>query len=186
MGDCWEEVRKLPQTGDKIAMMQDETIVCISPSSWFSVWRNRQQVMSRLAKQIRIVFVQPRDKKNVDSDIPHNIHILFAPWLFPFMSRFLPEFILCWTTPFIVKLNNFILSRYLRKKLSQIGIVKPILWIYDPLVVGILGHMNEKLSCWHVHDETSDFPFNRKISKTTHFNEEGLIEIFGCCLKNLN
>ena len=153
-------------------MIRGETIVCISPTSWFDIWRNRQQVMSRLAQQNRIVFVQPRDQKNADSDIPPNIDILFAPREFPFMSRYLPEFLLRWTIPFIVKLNNFILYRYLKIKLSQLGIVEPILWIYDPLRVGTLGHLNEKLSCWHVHDETSEFPFKRKIAKNIHSCEE--------------
>ena len=153
-------------------MIRGETIVCISPTSWFDIWRNRQQVMSRLAQQNRIVFVQPRDQKNADSDIPPNIDILFAPREFPFMSRFLPEFLLRWTTPFVVKLNNFILSRYLKKKLSQLGIVEPILWVYEPLYVWLLGNLGEKLTCWHVHDETSEFPFNLKIANIIHSCEE--------------
>ena len=157
-------------------MIQDETIVCISPTSWFDIWRNRQQVMSRLAKQNRIIFVQPSDKKNVNSNIPYNIDILFTPWLFPFMSRFMPESILQWTTPLIVKLNNFILCRFLKRKLYLLGIVEPILWIYDPLYVGLIGHINEKLSCWHVHDEISEFPFNRKITKTIYYCEKLLGE----------
>lgn len=166
MGESRRSVGRLSEAGAEKTMIQDEIIVCVSPTSWSDIWRNRQQVMSRFAKQNHIIFVQPHEKnKNDELSTPSNVTLLNAPRPIPFGSRFIPEFLLRWTSRLIVKLNNFLLRRFLQRRLLEFGVVAPILWLYDPLHVRLLGHLDEKLTCWHVHDETSKFPFNQKIAK---------------------
>ena len=41
----------------KVQPMQDETILCLSPRLWNYLWRDTQQIMSRLASDNRVVFV---------------------------------------------------------------------------------------------------------------------------------
>ena len=40
--------------------MQGETILCISTRRWHSLWRNTQQIMARLARDNRVIFVEPQ------------------------------------------------------------------------------------------------------------------------------
>lgn len=47
--------------GSKSAViLKDETILCFSPNKWNDPWRNRQQVMSRLAKHNKVIFIEPQ------------------------------------------------------------------------------------------------------------------------------
>ena len=155
-------------------MIRGETIVCLSPTPWGGIWRNRQHVMSRLAARNRVIFVEPYGTSVVGTMPPAGVALLSTPRSLPVGGRFLPTSVLRWTAPVVVAVNARLLVRLLRERLRQLGLTAPILWLYDPLHVGLVGRLNEKLVCWHVHDETSEFPGNRRI-KTTIRNCERVL-----------
>ena len=41
-------------------MISGETILCFAPDPWDDIWRNRHQIMSRLARQNLVIYVEPR------------------------------------------------------------------------------------------------------------------------------
>ena len=41
-------------------MIEGETILCFAPEKWGHIWRNRHQIMSRLARRNQVLFVEPR------------------------------------------------------------------------------------------------------------------------------
>lgn len=155
-------------------MVRGETILCLSPSSWFSLWRNRQQIMSRLATHNIVLFVEPqRDSEyGIVRDRTRRLRHLVAPGIqqvrenlwaiepppsFPFgiFSSNLAR----WITP----VNNYILTKVLRHAMRLLQVRAPILWLYYPWHVGLVGRFDEKLVCYHVYDELADYPFHRRL-----------------------
>jgi glycosyltransferase involved in cell wall biosynthesis len=59
--------------------------------------------------------------------------------------------------------NNAVLARCIRRAMACLGVRAPILWLYHPWHVGLVGRFGEKLVCYHVHDEIADYPSNRPI-----------------------
>ena len=41
-------------------MPSDQTIICLAPDPWEGLWRNRHQIMTRLARRHDVVYVEPR------------------------------------------------------------------------------------------------------------------------------
>ena len=37
-----------------------ETIICFAPDPWEGLWRNRHQIMTRLARRNTVIYVEPR------------------------------------------------------------------------------------------------------------------------------
>ena len=161
-------------------MINDETIICISPSSWFSLWRNRQQIMSRLARNNRVLFVEPqRDPdlgtwlsiRNRISNIfsPHiesisaNMTLLHPPPSLPFGGAILSPRILHFIIPLIVKMNCWLLTNSIRQALRKMKVENHILYVWEPFQLDLIGKFGEKLVCYHVYDEISDFIGNKRI-----------------------
>ena len=41
-------------------MLSGETIICMAPDPWEGLWRNRHQIMTRLARRNTVLYVEPR------------------------------------------------------------------------------------------------------------------------------
>ncbi len=154
--------------------MKGETILCLSPSSWYSLWRNRQQIMSRLAMHNVVLFVEPQ--RNSEYGIvqdrarrlrqlvaPHiqqvreNLWIIEPPPSLPF-GIFSSNLARC-----ITPINNRILAKVLHHAMRLLEVRAPILWLYYPWHAGLVGRLDEKLVCYHVYDELGDYPFHRHL-----------------------
>lgn len=175
-------------------MLKGETILCISPTSWLSLWRNRQQIMSRLVQKNCVVFVEPQrtlaeppaKRNKCFQEVCGNLEIIEPPAALPFGASVLPTAVLRLLSPAIVKINNSRLTSFLKKYIRTRQICNPILWLYDPLHVGLVGKLGEKLVVYHAHDDTSIFPFNFKIKQVIVQNRRRLLGranvVFECSL----
>jgi GT2 family glycosyltransferase len=160
--------------------MKGETIICVAPRTWNSLWRESQQIMSRMAKKNRVLYFEPgRDVReplfkamwrNVGHTFtlrPHsigeNLTLIPSPSRIPIGRRYLPKPILKITTPLVVKLNAKILIRHIRKAMRSFQVQNPILWLYSPYHVDLVDKFDEKLSCYHNYDEFTDFIYNKRI-----------------------
>src|SRR5688572_12856214 len=101
--------------------MQGETILCIEPSSrWHSLWRDSQQIMSRIAAHNRVLFFEPgrNHEKSAIAEMVRNFSNFFmlrswkeqeklfvipTPSSLPQMRRHLPRSVLQITMPLIIK-----------------------------------------------------------------------------------
>ncbi len=161
--------------------MLGETFLCIAPRLWDSLWRESQQIMSRLAEHNRVLYFEP----GRDYDRPHlsemrrnlpnlfalrtrslhkNLIIIPTPPTLPIASRHLPASVLRVTLPLTERINANTLTRHVRWAMKEFGVEEPILWLNgaSPELVGKFG---EKLSCYYNYDEFAEFAQNSHIKE---------------------
>jgi glycosyltransferase involved in cell wall biosynthesis len=161
--------------------MQDETILCISTCAWDSLWRDRQQIMSRIARQNRVLFFEPGRNPELPlgaslrSTLPYygvkrwqrrgdNLLVIPTPSSIPYARRHLPHAVQQMTLPAIASLNAAVLIRHIRWFMAELDVTDPILWLYEPRHVGLIGQFGEKLVCYFNYDEYANFVENQRIS----------------------
>jgi len=161
-------------------LMQGETIVCVAPRIWDSLWRNTQQIMSRIAAHNRVLYFEPGH----NPDRPHwselqrnwsnlfklqiqeshrNLMVIPTPPCLPYLRRHLPCSMLHITTPVLVHINAHMLRQHILRAMRRLGVSRPILWLYEPFHADLVGRLGEKLACYYNYDETADFAGNERI-----------------------
>ena len=141
-------------------------IVCIASSSWDSMWVNSQHLMSRLARANRVLYVNntglrmpgpsAADLRKIGQRLRNfsrgvrqpqeNLHLV-SPIVVPLHGVRAVE-----------RLNGEILARYLRRHLRKLGMARPVLWIFLPTGLGLLGRLDESLVVYHCVDKYSENP----------------------------
>jgi len=148
-------------------MITGYDILCFAPGPWDDIWRNRHQIMSRLARANRVLWVEPwpnlwptlhrlrketllqsfaslRGPRLLQVDV--NLHVYQpATWLLRSNGQVLGA---CTQTACMA---------LLRRVLRRLGFRSPILWLFLPDMEVFLGRFNEKLSIYHVVDDYSSY-----------------------------
>jgi len=162
--------------------MQNETIICVAPRDWFGLWKEAQSIMSRLAEKNQVLYFDPgRDsQKSVllelldnfpnylvfrKQEVKKNLTVISTPSSLPLIRRYLPHAVLKITMPIAVKYNSRILINKIRKTMKILGVKTPILWLYSPYHVDLIGKFNEKMVCYYNYDEFSAFLHNNRIKE---------------------
>jgi glycosyltransferase involved in cell wall biosynthesis len=160
--------------------MKGETIVFAAPRTWDSLWRESQQIMSRIAQQNRVFYFEPgRDVSGVTlaelrRTLPSffslpvrkehdNLFIIPTPTTLPVVRQRLPEAVLRKTAPRVYQINNRILTRHIRRVMQAFDIDHPLLWLSSPFNAELAGKFGEKLVCYFNYDDVHDFTQNRRI-----------------------
>lgn len=160
--------------------MEGETIVCMATRRWHSLWRSTQQIMSRMAKQNRVLYFEPglnpdrpdwvemwRNWPNYFTlraePLQENLIVVQTPSSLPLMRRRLPRSLLRFIVPWATKINARILARHIRWAEERFHVEAPILWLYSPTHADLVGKCGEKLTCFFVYDEYPDFVHNSRI-----------------------
>ncbi len=152
-------------------VLSGETILCFAPDPWAGLWRNRHQIMTRLAKQNTVVYVEPRmylgeALRRVRSGklgwkdlraprLTHerdNLYIYRDPPYAPYAGRMSGG-----------PLTRLIRVRALRRALRSLrgdnaSPARPVLWLLRPFHADQIGLYGEKLVVYQVTDEYSGFP----------------------------
>lgn len=173
-------------------MIKDKDIICISTSDWETPYGSRQQIMSILAKNNRILYVEPQLSV---------LHILKNPirglkriirWLRGiskkegFLYIYTPMPVLPFTNYSILinRINQKILAISLRRITKRVGFPHPILWIYTVNSILLLGQMNESLSIYYCIDDFRSEIAIEKRRAVLSFLEDNLLKkadiIFTC------
>lgn len=144
------------------AVLTDETIVCFAPEPWDGLWRNRHQLMTRLARRNRVLWVEPR---------PYLVHVQQA-----LRSGRTAPFTLALARPRRVRDQLYVLRtplwlplsgrsplreatawgrrQLLRHAVHQLGTTRPpILWLFRPDQADVTGQLGERLLIYHAVDE---------------------------------
>ncbi len=167
-------------TRDGSARMEGQTILCVETRIWRSMWRDGQQIMSRLAADNRVIVFEPgrnpdrrhstemlRNFPNFLSLHPERLHdnliLVPTPSCLPYAARHMPRPVLQVTAPWVARLNSWILIRQIRWAMRALDVQDPILWLYDPRQTDLLGKFGEKLACYFNYDEQADFAHNHRI-----------------------
>ena len=143
-------------------------------------WHNTQQVGVRLSDRNRVLFVErplsvfglvkvPSYIWNLIRGIRRkgpNLFVILPPKLLPSKTNL----------GLIGRINMFPVLALVRMAKRKIGLSNPILWVYDPEYVRLLGKLGERLSVYSCVDEISSFPQYRKKKKEIVEEEIRLIE----------
>ena len=122
-------------------------IVCLATSPWYPIPTRKQQVMSRV-EDAEILYFDPsitylaplKDKlarpklkayKQAGEEIKPGLTVYALPPVLPFFNKF----------RFINKLNQKRIARYIRKRMKQHGMEKPVLWVYSPVTADCVDHI---------------------------------------------
>lgn len=160
--------------------MRNQTILCISNRAWDSMWGESQKIMSRMARENRVLFFEPGRSVNrpIISEfrknwfnffqvkarrLCENLIIVPGPPEIPIGRQHLPRSILRKTVPLTVIFNAQNVARHVRRTIAEFAVRNPILWLYSPYHCELPGKFGEKLSCYHNYDEFPDFITNTRI-----------------------
>ncbi len=143
-----------------------ETILCFAPDPWEGLWRNRHQIMTRLARSNTVLYIEPRmylretwrrwragQISPADLHRPALVHLQDGLWLYrdpvyaPFAGPRSGGPVTAWMR-----------QAALRAALNRLGAGAPILWLLRPVHADQIGRYGEKLVVYHVTDEYSCFP----------------------------
>ena len=170
--------------------MQRETILCIATADWNSLWRPIHQIMSRFVPQKRVIYFDPgrNPERSVMSEmldnlpnywtlrpkvVRENLIVIPTPSSLPHARRFLPRSVLRVTMPMVIKFNSRILIRHILRTMEALNIRSPILWLYSPYQIDLIGEFGEKLTCYHNYDEFANFTQNSRIRELIrHLDDE--------------
>lgn len=154
-------------------------IICIFGSHWYSLWQRSQQIISRLARNNRVLYVEhPRDffstfrdfrRKRINllqiskyKKITNDI-FLHSP-VVPISFRKYPSF---------NKLNLFYINLKIKSLIKELNFKNVILFCYTPFCQYFISRFNEILSCYDCYDEFSDVP--KKLSRIIIDEENKLL-----------
>lgn len=154
--------------------MKDETFLCVSTRRWNSLWRNTQQILSRIAVQNRVIYFEPgrdpdgkvipeflRNLSNfwaLDIEEAHpNVFVVKMPSTLPAGGRYLPRYVSRFWLPVVSRINSWIIGLQIQRVIAKFEITTPVLWLYSAGTSSLVGKFGEKLSCYYNYDEGSEF-----------------------------
>jgi glycosyltransferase involved in cell wall biosynthesis len=148
-------------------MIEGHDILCFAPGPWDDIWRNRHQIMTRLARANRVLYIEPwpelrptlrqwREGRLSWADL-HGPRLrkvrdasrlyVYSPALWaPRATRF----------PLSVA-TDAIYMGFLRRVLKGLRFQSPILWLFLPEMEIFVGRFDEKLVIYHIVDEYAGY-----------------------------
>ncbi|MHB8170623.1 MAG: glycosyltransferase [Thermincolia bacterium] len=158
-------------------MLEREDIVCISSVDWDPIWTRKQQVMSRLPRSNRILYVEPPITLLSSFKDPamwkkwgmwllgmrilrENFYLYSPPVILPFGNKY----------RFINRVNQWWVNLFLKRVIKKLEFKKPILWTYMPNTADQLKGIDYKMLVYDCVDEHSEY--TGLIDKTTMLEME--------------
>ena len=150
-------------------MLSGETILCYAADPWVGSWRNRHQIMTRLARDNTVLYVEPRIYLGETVRRLRDGRLRLADLRRPLAERYRDGLWIYhdpYYAPFAGRLSGGPLTARLRqaaarRTLRRLGTAAPILWLLRPYQMDQIGRYGEKLVVYHVTDEYSAFPQER-------------------------
>lgn len=144
-----------------MSSLSGQSILCFAPGPWRDMWRNRHQIMVRLARDNTVLWVEPRLSLRHTlrqlpqlkrSLAPHLEHVRDGLYVFHNPAA-LPA-----NAPLGAgAVSSAMYQTAIRRAMEQAGMSHPILWLYLPEMADIIGEYGERLVVYHVVDEYSAY-----------------------------
>ncbi|MCF6153671.1 MAG: glycosyltransferase family 1 protein [Candidatus Brocadia sp.] len=149
-------------------MINDENIICISWLVWDSIPLVMHQMMTRLARHNRVLFVDPPVAYS-------NLIIRPSLWKDRLKKTFLwlrgvhqinDNMYVYYPPPLLLQyghyknadsLNQSLITSAIAKTARRLGFTDPIVWIYHPYAINPRGEFGEKLVCYDCNDDVGFF-----------------------------
>jgi glycosyltransferase involved in cell wall biosynthesis len=139
-------------------------IVTLSTQDWNDLWTRKQRFMLQFARQgNRVLYVEtqyhwvtyirqfPKQWRRFylfllgPREVEPNLYVLTPPILLPAFQVF----------PFIAKINNFVLSIFLKATLRKVEFDRPILWLYSHFNHSLIKTLGCQKALYECVDEFS-------------------------------
>ncbi len=145
-------------------MINGESFVYFGPEPWQSMWRNRHQLMSRLAAANRVVYVDPRPYVDeVLAGLRHRaltwaglcaggIQPAAGPAAAVSVYR-TPRCAAVGGPPPVRAVTHWLRRQGLRRALAQAGLARPIVWISTPAQFDARFDLPARLRVYHIVDD---------------------------------
>ncbi|MFZ5648383.1 MAG: glycosyltransferase [Bacillota bacterium] len=140
-------------------------IICIGPVDWEPIWNRSQQLMSRLPRSNRILYVEPpatllsafKDRSlwfkwwqwmKGARRKTENIYLYTPPVILPFGNMY----------PWVNRINQIWLLLFVGGVARRLGFKKPIVWTYLPNTLTMSRGLKPSAVIYDCVDEHSEFP----------------------------
>ena len=146
-------------------MIEGQDILCFAPGPWDDIWRNRHQIMARLSRANRVLYVEPwsylRDVVRQVRAGSLSWRELGGPYLAQVNSNLYVYRPAKWAprearAP-IRPLTQALQLGLLRRTLKTLGFRQPLLWLFLPDMGVYVGQFDERLVIYHMVDEYSGY-----------------------------
>jgi glycosyltransferase involved in cell wall biosynthesis len=149
-------------------MLNNENIICISWLLWDSIPLVMHHMMRRLAKNNRILFVDPPvaySNLAISPSLFKNHYKKTVKWL-QGVRRADENLYVYYPPPIMLQyghfkiiddFNQFITTKAIHKIADRLGFTRPILWIYHPYAINLKYWFNQKLVCYDCNDDVGFF-----------------------------
>jgi glycosyltransferase involved in cell wall biosynthesis len=142
-------------------MIAGESFVYFGPEPWEGMWRNRHQLLRRLAPANTVVYVEPRpyiDELTAALRARGLLRAgLCAGGLQPVAERLwayrTPKCAALGGPPPVRAVTHWLRRRYLSGALSQVGVHRPIQWISTPTQFDTRYDLPARLRVYHIVDD---------------------------------
>jgi glycosyltransferase involved in cell wall biosynthesis len=144
--------------------LQGREIVCVGFADWETdLWTNQQHLMSRLARDNRVLFVESlglrrpqlagRDLRRIGRRLVRGVRPprsrdgveVLSPLVIPLHGR-----------PAIQAVNRRVLGTLVRRAAARLGFHRPILWSYVPQAEALLDVLHPSLVVYHCVDDIAE------------------------------
>jgi glycosyltransferase involved in cell wall biosynthesis len=146
-------------------MLRSERILCFAPDPWGDIWRNRHRLLAILARENRVLYVEPRmalrplARKLRAGDIA--VRDLLRPRVETVLDNLsvyhdplhLPRTGIRCLGPAIDRARDALLQKTLRR----LRFSEPILWLVRPESADVAGKFGEKLLLYQVVDDYASY-----------------------------
>ncbi len=136
-------------------------MIYLGMSPWEGMWRNRHQLMSRFARVMPVLYVEPWVRARQLRTGGIGVRGVLRGFSSPALRRTASGVHVLTSPPHRAvshsgRLKDASLRRWTRwvlRHARETGITRPILWLSQPGMGGVLGQLGESLSIYHVVDE---------------------------------
>ena len=147
-------------------------IIVFSYSDWRASWSTPQQLMSRIAGDHRVLFIdqprsflyglKPRDPQGAGTwEGPRLQEVQRNLWVYHPPAIFLPTGGLPFPIArFNLKINGRILARQIRAAAATLGFRDAVLWDFSPLHAGAVAHVPHGLHLYDIADDWINYVKN--------------------------
>ena len=165
-------------------MLAGQQILCFGPDKWGSIWQDKPGLMRALARQNLVIYFEPRPHL---PDVLRDLRAGRVGWRDlrrPRLER-IEETLYVYHHPLYAPISGReplrTLLRWLRetlwrRSLRELGIHRPILWLYLPGMLDLVGRFHERLLIYFVVDEYAAYPgLKPKVVASMRRREEALL-----------
>ena len=142
-------------------MIVGHDFVYCGPEPWDTMWRNRHQLLSRLARANRVVYVEPyiytdawwdrwRRGRWRPADLTAPALRAIAPNLWSYRW---PLYAPAGGPRPLRELTRRVRGRHLRQTLTGLGIARPIFWLSHPIYADARNDVPARLRVYHIVDD---------------------------------